>query len=195
MIQYPKMKNSNKIPFGDECIAFNKYDGSNFRVEWTKKSSFKKYGSRNQLIDETDYRLGEAVIIFQDHYASCLEYELQEIFTDEVITLFFEFYGENSFAGSHEDESKSLVLIDVYVNDKRMDPGEFLTLFGHWSFTAKVIYQGIFTKEFVDEIRNNTTLKEGVVVKTTSWMCKIKTNAYKKKLQDLYGTNWQQHWE
>lgn len=45
MKQYPHIEYANKN-LGDKIWAFNKYDGSNIRLEWSQKRGFYKFGTK-----------------------------------------------------------------------------------------------------------------------------------------------------
>ena len=48
------------------------------------------------------------------------------VFSQHKITLFTEFYGPKSFAGGHEiDDDHELIIIDVMLNNKLLDPETF----------------------------------------------------------------------
>lgn len=210
MIEYPSMINSSKAP-RESCIAFEKLDGSNIRVKYTKKKGFHLFGSRHQLFDESHPHLAGAIDSFKQNYSEPLE----KIFTDskvfstpKEIIVFGEYYGKNSFAGIHDpnDETKRFVMFDVMLVYK--DRTEFL-LPQHFTeyFISKVeipniVYDGKLTDEFIKDVRNNNLsdpLFEGVICKGTKvsgafrgkvWMCKIKTNSYLDKLKERYGNDW-----
>jgi len=65
MKSYPTI--STKIK-PTQIYAFDKIDGSNIRVEWSDKQGFYKFGSRNRLIDENTYRLGESVNLIKENF-------------------------------------------------------------------------------------------------------------------------------
>jgi len=209
------MKKYNSIPywnkglFDTNIIAFDKIDGSNIRVEFSKKLSkksnfthgFKKFGTRNQLINGKSI-FGEAVDIFYDKYAEGLE----KIFTDkeeykrlQTITVFLEFFGKNSFAGTHEStDKKDLILFDVFKYQKGfITPKNFIRDFEHLGI-PNIVYEGIYNREFVQNVQNNAyNLREGVVVKGVKknkgkedvWMVKIKTNEWLTKVKNKFGVN------
>jgi len=183
------------------CIGFNKLDGSNLRFEWSKKQGWHKFGTRRRLFDHTDPDFGSAIKIFKDTLASGLE----DVFRDKLYKnagryiVFCEFVGPSSFAGWHDpDEPKELVLIDVSVHQRGMVlPRDFVKHFGHLR-SAEVVYQGNFTKEFIQDVRNGEyPVKEGVVVKGVKggkgvhglWMSKVKTKAWLAKLKEKADTD------
>jgi hypothetical protein len=47
MKEYPSI--DRKPRYGVPVYMFEKIDGSNIRVEWSKKKSFYKYGSRHDI--------------------------------------------------------------------------------------------------------------------------------------------------
>ena len=67
MIEYPHIMPSSKAP-RQECVAFEKLDGSNIRVKYTNKKGFNLFGSRTQMFDKGHPFLGDAVGIFFNKY-------------------------------------------------------------------------------------------------------------------------------
>jgi hypothetical protein len=161
---------------GEYVVAFNKLDGQNFRVKYTPrgatKEQFTLFGSRNTLVNEDNEQFGEAIRFFKQNYESVLREIIvlnsgkKGIFNGaEEITLFFEWYGDNSFAGFHkEGDNLRLCLFDVFIKKKGyVDPGDFIKIFGKDSRieTPEVIYQGKLNEDFVESIQNNDWTKEG----------------------------------
>lgn len=197
MKEYPSIIGPNKAP-RENCIAFYKYDGSNIRVEWTKKNGFFKFGSRHILIDETSF-LGDSIKIFKETYAEPLEriFRDNKIFRDALnITIFGEYFGANSFAGQHIDtDLKQVVIFDVNIHKKGfLPPRDFLKIFGHVKIPP-VIYEGKFNESFIQDVKNNKFfIHEGVVAKGVFpnrkpphnlWMAKCKTRDWMEKLKKL----------
>ena len=196
MITYKQIdgitKNKN---IGKSCYSFYKYDGSNLRWEWNKKRGFYKYGSRKRLFDESDEQFGKALLLFKEKYEESISRILVDNFKQEKVVIFTEYFGENSFAGSHESEDNmELKLFDVHIIKKGLlSPKEFLKTFGNLDFCAELLYEGNFNKEYIKKIRENEDnyLNEGVVVKGGKahnlWLSKIKTLSYLEKLK-TYGS-------
>lgn len=137
MLAYPSIPRWQEgRGFGKPCIAFYKYDGSNIRFEWSPKRMWHKFGSRTQLLDRSHPILGESVDLFLDEYRDMskiipevvCEYYKQKV---ERIVAFAEFWGANSFAGTHEPtDPKLLTLFDVSVYKKGFLPARtFMKLF------------------------------------------------------------------
>jgi len=200
MKQYPSM--TADIRRGIPIYAFNKLDGSNIRAEWSRKNGFHKFGSRKVLIDET-HPLGEAKTIIRTKY----EDDLSKIFHKarfDKVTVFFEFFGENSFVGQHVEEEHDVVLFDVNPYKKGiLPPKDFLKLVGHLHI-PDMLYYGNANQDFEESVRANTLegmSLEGVVCKTKNpkrtplpLMFKIKSRAWLKRLrsfcagdEELYG--------
>ena len=210
MLIYPSIINSSKAP-RKHCIAFSKLDGSNFRAKFTQSRGFDSFGTRTQMIDETTPFWCKMVDCFKANQQAPLEqlFKKDKLFRDfREITVFGEFFGENSFAGRHEEaESQKIVIFDVLLGHKQckfLKPQDFIKIIGPLVETPDVIYHGNLNDSFIQEIRNNTTLKEGVICKGTEpsgafaggiWMCKIKTQAYIDKLKEQFKDNWQQYGE
>jgi len=150
-----------------KVVAFDKLDGSNIRAEWSKKKGFYKFGSRNRLIDRSQPILGNAIDLIVENYQE----QLSSIFSAkkwERAVAFFEFYGENSFAGSHEDEEHKVTLIDVNVYKRGMiEPLYFIELFEGMGI-PKVLHTGVLTEDLVTSVKSGTLddmTFEGVVCK------------------------------
>lgn len=192
------MKHYNSIPRiqddgtlkGDEVWAFNKLDGQNFCAKFSvKNKEFGPFGSRRKLVDETDDQFGKTVEFFKN---SGIPDELKKIVKENSgkgklfngaseITFFFEWYGDNSFAGFHVDGDRMhLALIDVDIKKKGyIEPKDFYELFGNNPVIEipELIYKGKLTDEFINEIKNNDwtkdgckypTVKEGVVCRRST---------------------------
>lgn len=188
------MKRYPEIPYKISDIpvyCFDKLDGSNIRAEWTRKTEFSKFGSRHRLIDKNDSQFGEAVDLILYTYGDVLSSVFREERYTEAVA-FFEFYGANSFAGTHvSDEDHYVTLIDVNVYKRGiLPPKEFLKLFGHLGI-PNMVYYGRPGHDFVESVRNRT-LKgitfEGVVCKSMHknkpLMFKIKTRDWIRKIKD-----------
>ena len=198
MTTYKSIQGINNLKnIGKECYSFYKYDGSNLRWEWNKKQGFHKYGSRNRVFSKNDKQFGEAIKLFEEKYQEQLNKILFDNFKKEKVVLFTEYFGENSFAGIHkEKDKKELRLFDVHIVKKGiLSPEEFLKYFGELEFSAELLYKGKLTKEYIQKIRENKTLKEGVVCKGGErhnlWMTKIKTLNYLEKLKNNYKKEWE----
>jgi hypothetical protein len=203
MKSYPSIDGVSKAP-RDQGIAFYKYDGSNLRFEWTKKRGWHKYGTRKRMFDESDPDFGEAIKIFKETFATDLEAIFKKEYRDsQEITVFCEFFGDNSFAGQHKQEPHKLVLIDVEIFKYGfVSPRDFVNIFckALGDRAAKVIYEGNLNEQFIKDVREGKyPVWEGVVFKGGSkhklWRTKIKTNAYLTKLKEVYADGWESYWE
>lgn len=217
------MKHYNTIPRlnddgtlkGEEIWAFNKLDGQNFCVKYSPKNKeFGPFGSRKRLVDEGDEQFGETVKFFKN---SNIPTELIKIVKEnsgkkglfngvQEITFFFEWYGEHSFAGVHQEgDDMHLALIDVDIKKKGyIEPKAFYELFGG-NINIEIpelIYKGKLTETFVESIKNNDwtqdgceypTVKEGVVCRRSTLMkgqrmpkVKFKTKWWLMELRKKY---------
>jgi hypothetical protein len=211
MLQYPSILGVKKLPKGFPCFAFYKYDGSNLRFEWSQKKGWSKFGSRTQLIDINNEIFGKGIEIFQNQMADIIIERIKYFYPKqfksiERITVFAEFYGENSFAGTHfVEDMKDLKLFDVFLFKKGfLSPERFIEVFGDWDKSAEVVYTGKLDDEFIEKIRYNTLdikLNEGVICKGSSdkiqfktlnqvWMTKIKTFDFINKLKCKFPATW-----
>lgn len=203
MKEYPHILPWNKGCFGQPIIAFDKLDGSNIRVEWSRKrvkkdNGFYKFGTRTRLLDKTDEIFGIVPGIFMDKYSE----NLNKVFKDhkqyrhiESFTMFLEFFGPNSFAGRHVvEDKKDLTLFDICMYKHGFVlPRDFVNNFNGVGIPL-VIYDGTYNQSFIDYIRMDSKheLREGVVCKGVSgkekiWMTKIKTNLWLSRVHEKYG--------
>lgn len=134
MKQYPTIP---KKPTGRATVfwVFDKLDGSNIRVEWTKKRGFYKFGSRKRLLGTDQGILSKAEALaraIEEKFAYTLGTEAKL----ERVTCFFEFHGPNSFAGTHNLSDKHrLTIIDAFVHKKgMMTPEEYTEAFYNGQF-------------------------------------------------------------
>lgn len=217
MLQYPSINGVAKTPIGEPCIAFYKYDGSNLRFEWDKKRGWSKFGSRTQMIDNKSPILGMGIEMFQDLLANEIIYRIKDLegknFNNlQRITAFAEFFGENSFAGTHvETDEKFLKLFDIFLFKKGfISPKTFVEMFDGYEHAAQVVYKGNLNVPFIESIRKNQLegfdLFEGVICKGESkkiksnyhgdlWMTKIKTQSYLNKLKNVFQDDWEKYAE
>lgn len=174
--------------------VFDKLDGSNIRVEWSKKKKFYKFGTRRRLLDPNERPFGLAVPLIME-----LEKNVSDIAKKERIdrlTLFFEFHGPKSFAGYHHlDDDLRVDLIDVSLyRHGILEPKEYLKIFGDIPH-AELLYYGNINEDLLNQIRDGSLpgmTFEGVVAKAKNLkkpglpqMFKIKNVAWYQALRDL----------
>ena len=201
MKEYPKIYYYNKGIMGAPVIAFTKLDGSNIRVEWSKKRAFYKFGTRTQMIDKTNPAFGKSIYIFEEKYFD----SLHKFFSTEKeyrnlpsINLFLEYVGPNSFAGYHDPNDKmDLILLDVWRHMKGwVEPNTFVKQFTEFGI-PDVVYRGNLNHQLVQDVKSGVyNLKEGVVAKGITdtkrvdkrvWMVKIKETQWYERLRGKYG--------
>jgi hypothetical protein len=110
---------------------------------------------------------------------------------------FFEFLGDNSFAGVHVEEPHRLALFDVGLGDSLLDPRDFYKSFYGNVPTPQLLERGNFNHDLERSVRESTLpgmTFEGVVVKGAPRrsgglpvMFKCKSQAWIDKLNSLYG--------
>lgn len=196
MKQYPKI--FGRINASHNIYAFDKLDGSNIRVEWTKKNGFVKWGSRKQLLTSEQGILTTAIDKITVKYLE----DLTNIFRKqryERVVCFLEFVGPNSFAGNHHDrvEDIDVILLDISPHKKGMLPAnEFLKLCKHLHI-PDILYQGKANSTLIEQVHEGTLSGmtfEGVVCKGPydrktgmPIMFKIKSRAWIEKLKTYCG--------
>lgn len=199
------MKSYHSIPtwknkyYDFPVFIFEKLDGSLIRAEWSKKTGFYKFGSRNELIDQRHPFLSESIDLIkkQENYfsASFLKRSM-----DRAIC-FFEFLGPSSFAGWHDlQEPHNVVLFDISVYKKGLLPPKDFIEFTH-DFADSVrlpkYLETKLTPELIEVIRSGKLTEaslEGVVIKFESQKreiesYKIKTHAWYDQLKLKCGDN------
>ena len=203
MQEYPSIPNieESRKHIGDVCYVFEKLDGSNIRVEWSKKRSWFKFGTRTRLFNETDTDFGVAIPLFLSTYGTDLDNifrKNKEYREENTFIAFAEFFGPNSFAGVHKkDDPKEVVLFDIAKKSGFISPKILIRDFGHLKI-AKLIYHGSLNGQFVADIKEGRyDVVEGVVCKNgegeNRWMVKIKTNDYLQKLKSVFNKDWQKY--
>ena len=171
-------------------ICFDKADGSNIRAEWNPKRGFYKFGRRHGLLDDSNPFLLEAPELIKSKYGE----DLDRIFREQRwqgAVAFFEFFGPNSFAGSHEKEPHEVLLIDLKIHRHGyIDPKDFVRLLGGLDIPT-VCHRGQVTEEFQDQVSMGEILglgQEGVVCKAMVGKkpirFKIKRNSWYDRLRD-----------
>ena len=201
---------------GETVWGYNKLDGQNFCVTYRpKKGEFGPFGSRTRAVDENDIQFGDAVNLFfktDKNYPEILSKIVNEnsgkncVFNGvDEITFFFEYYGENSFAGKHQEgDEMRLALIDVFLKKKGyIEPKDYENLFRNTKIEMPdLIYIGLLNSDIVEKIQNNDwtqpdavlpNVKEGVVFKRSTLLkgqrrpsVKVKTKWWLEKLHSLY---------
>ena len=194
--------------------GFNKLDGQNFCVTYKPKHKiWGPYGSRTRTVDENDEQFSQTVKWFQDsNYKPILENlvannrgKKQVLNGIDEMTFFFEWYGENSFAGRHQEgDEMHLALIDVFLKKKGyMEPKDYYEIFnGHGVELPELVYTGPLSSEIIERVRENDwtqegadfpNVKEGVVFKRSTMMkgqrrpsVKVKTKWWLDKLHSMY---------
>lgn len=190
MKSYPEI--SYDIVSTVPVYAFDKLDGSNIRAEWSRKKGFWKFGTRRRLLDNSDPMLGDAPILIKEKY----EDDLSEAFYKNKwgrVLCFFEYWGENSFAGNHEDEEHTVTLIDINPYKKGiLPPSEFLKVTAGLELPAW-LYRGRVTADFIRKVRNSELefmTFEGVVCKGVKRkqliMFKIKSRAWIEAVKNRF---------
>ena len=199
---------------GDMVWGYNKLDGQNFCATYNvKKDKWGPFGSRTVTVDERSEQFGNTVSYFLNKgYEDILSIKViqnkgkGDIFNGvEEVTFFFEWYGNNSFAGKHEEgDEMHLALIDVFIKKKGyIEPKEYERIFRNTSIEMPdLIYKGPLDAEIISKIQNNDwtqegcefpNVKEGVVFKRSTLMkgqrrpsVKVKTKWWLDKLHSMY---------
>ena len=213
---YPKIPNSEACLLNN-CIAFEKYDGTNLHFVWKRNHGWIGFGTRRDRFSNNNKGIkqfnaahpeltGVLNVLRNKTDLELFSYDHPSYKSCNDIIVFMEYHGPNSFAGQHDPKDiKRLTLIDVMTDGTEIiPPQQFLDDFmahGVERFDiAKVIYKGKYSGQFSEDVRNGKyPVNEGVVCKgiidNKVYMCKIKTNAYMNKLQTQFKDNWKDYWE
>lgn len=179
---------------------FDKLDGKNIRIEWTKKKGYIKYGSRHQLCSKDDKVFGPAFKLFDDVLAGKIEDIIKWKKWEDPVTIFCEYWGKESLGGiDKEGDEMYISLIDVNIHRRGfLHPKEFVALIDKFSGgeIANFIGRYKFTKEFQESVyRNEIPLisSEGAVGKqqerNLTIRTKIKTDEWKNKIRERFKAN------
>lgn len=192
MQQYPSI--DKQIIKDQEYYIFDKLDGSNIRVEFSLKKGFDKFGTRKKLMSDDSGILNQSKELI-------LEYEdiTHNIFKKnkwQSGTLFFEFFGPQSFAGFHEENDDfKVALIDAHITKiGYLPPRDYLKAFEDKIAMSQLIKIAKLNKTLLDEIHNGHLegmTFEGVIAKAffknKHIRCKVKNKAWIDKLKNKYG--------
>lgn len=199
MKQYPSIPKQHRNG-AHVYYVFDKLDGSNIRAEWSPKSGLYKFGTRTRLLGTDQGIISTAkdmILAHQDKIHASLK-KMQA----ESATLFFEFYGANSFAGTHvDDEHHEIAFLDLHIYKKGiLAPKEYLAFAEEAGLTTpKVLHVGFVNPHLANEVVEGTLAGmtfEGVVCKGPfvrklghpDWY-KIKNKHWLEKLKTHCGNN------
>jgi len=208
MKKYPSIPHLTSDIIGKYGYVFPKLDGSNLRFEYNPKKGWVKFGTRERQIDKTDNQFGKAIDLFEAIYMDSWSEWLKKNYRNKSVTIFAEYWGPGSFAGSHIDYMHRLDMIDMYFNDTEefIHPKEFCRT--QYNPINEPIFVGPITQELVDCVRtgmydNSLELPddqpfEGVVIKGVEngeiWRCKLKTERYIQELKDIFDSDWKRYY-
>jgi len=192
--------------------VFEKLDGTQIRVEWTKKRGFDKFGSKGQLIDNTS-EWSHMIEVFMETHGD----ELPRLFKSEYpriqeFTIFGEYWGPSSFIGIHpkEDKRRYVTIFDVslyrqgFVLPREFskvftgDSYRYAHCFGRFTY-GKALVDAIFEWQPMESVLTSAIpiqpLFEGVVCKGTRktkgrdliWQAKLKTKQWLEAVRALKG--------
>lgn len=198
MKAYPSV--STAVDLSLHYCVFDKLDGSNLRAEWTPKRGFYKFGSRTQLLTPDQAPLWPAQARITALEAR-LRPALSRLKADRVVC-FFEWFGPQSFAGSHPDpaDAMDLALLDVDVfKQGRLPPDAVVALAADAGVrTPTLLHRGRIDDGFLQDVRQGRlpgVTFEGVVGKSQAidrreggpLMFKHKAQAWLDRLREACG--------
>jgi len=170
MKPYPSIPRATGQSFQEipNAYIFDKLDGRNIRVEWSKKQGWGKWGSRHRLFDATDAEFAPAIPLFEQTYLEPMTRVVRDS-RWEGVTAFLELWQPGSLGGVWVPEQPfTLTLFDVAPYKAcQMGPKEFLKTFKDVP-TAGFLGQANWTRGFVEQVRSGGVegvTYEGVVAK------------------------------
>ncbi len=196
MKKYPSI--GTKVNTEVDVIGFDKLDGSNIRAFWKQsEKGFVEFGTRTLKLNKDHKYLGASIDLITTKY----EQALTEIFLAKKykeVTCFFEFFGQQSFAGRHElEDHKEAVLIDLMIYKKGLvHPVEFVEEYEHLGIPP-VLFSGRLDEKTIELIKQGELpgmTEEGVVFKGRGGkkgnypiVFKIKSKHWVARLKELCG--------
>lgn len=198
MKEYPSIEILK--PNGEPMYFFDKLDGQNIRIEWTKKRGYIKYGSRHQLCSKTDPIFGPAFHLFDEVLAGKIEDIIRWKKWEDPVTIFCEYWGKKSLGGLHDPEDTMYIsLIDINIHKRGfIAPGEFVKLIEKFDENEIATFIGRYnlTKEFHELVYRREIPEitfEGVVGKkqdrNLTYRTKIKTDDWKNAIRQRFQEN------
>lgn len=190
-------------------LVYPKWDGSNIRVEWTKKRGFHKWGRRNGLLDDSNPIITKAKPLFLAESSELEKYLIDSYGNKDIVTVFMEFFGPKSFAGYHDpNDTHEVKVFDIWIVENQK--GRFLTqseysslarsfnkyhLHDHQLFAESIGPGPESFHKIVEQVRQGTypgQTFEGVIMKDNkSNMIKAKSDAWRNKVKANY-KNWEE---
>ena len=189
MKSYPSIRQSRK---SFSAFIFDKLDGSNLRFSWNRRQGWYEYATRTRTLP-VDHKL----------YKAGYEY-FSQVYSDYLVNIahqqkwqrmdaFFEFYGDNSFAGRHDlNDIHKVTLIDLAPNTRGfLNPQEFIDLCSGVP-TPKLIDRVQWNEEYIEAVRKGLIsgiTAEGVVAKHESKQrrAKAKTQVWIDRVISEFG--------
>ena len=192
MKSYPSIPHYGEASTSGIWYGYEKLDGSLIRIEWTPKGGFCKIGRRDGLLDDSNPFLVEAPAIFEEITPSLDDWLRRR--RSKFAIAFFEFVGENSFAGNHEVEPHRLVFIDLTLDKKGFVEPRVLRELSDVVDSASLIHTGPIESDTIKMIEEGAfpgMSFEGVVFKRNErsrrFMWKHKSRQWLQKLRNRCG--------
>ncbi len=207
-LAYPKIPDTLDCPL-KQCVAFEKYDGTNIHWVWTPDYGWTDFGTRRDRFSLNNNGIAQfeaahpelsGLSKLWDQDSKLEDFLNSKYSKAKEIIVFTEYLGPNSFAGSHNPkDEKQLILIDVQVDGSIIAPDQLIEEFQQFNL-ARWVFKGKFSGQlFVDVRKGKYNIKEGVVVKGIYngqvYMAKIKTESYLERLKNQFKDNWKEYWE
>lgn len=189
-------------------MVLDKLDGSNLRVEvHTKRGEFVKWGSRKVLLDPDNESniLSKAVSLFDANYdKDALLKFLRTYSQKSLFTLYFEFVGPQSFAGSHDlEDVHELRLLDIWEERRGYIPSKDLYKVFGAHMPTHILTLDRIDEDFVKSVQGGTLEGmggEGVILKHPTTRipnsrshdrAKLKRLDWIAKVQEIHKQDWQ----
>jgi len=189
MKTFPSIRQARK-PF--KAHIFDKLDGTNLRFSWDQKQGWYEYATRTRSLPQDHQLYREGYEIFLERFADAIA-AVASRQGWKRLDAFFEFYGQNSFAGRHDlNEAHTITLLDLAPNTRGLlNPLEFLEWFNDLEI-ARYLGQVEWNEAYIEAVRAGSiqgVTFEGVVAKAEDKqrMAKAKTQAWIDRVMAEYG--------
>ncbi len=176
VLDYPSIALSTGQKFREfEAHVFDKLDGRQIRVQWSKKKGWHLYGSKTRLFDASDKEYARAIPLFEHGLAE----PLAKVAVDNkwpTCVAVCEYWSNKSLGGLLlPDDEMKVSLIDLGTKDGFVDPKEYVRmLFKLYIPAATYLGPYKWTRGFVEDVwqgqwaHADFVTFEGVVGKSSS---------------------------
>lgn len=170
-------------------IASKRLDGTRFWIYPTTRS-LRVFIEDKEVVSTTTF-FSKILNLIEPHeeFLFSLSSQVKEP------TVYAELYGPNSFVGKHIEEEHKIAFLALGGSKYLIPPDEYIDMFMDLP-RPRLLYNGVYSEEYVEKIRGSRDLKSGAVCYglDRKHLFDIRTRNYFKKLQLTFGKNWIKYW-